>query len=409
MAESGGDGEGEGDAVELELTLDDFGRVAGVQGKPLNYKPRSFPGAIHFDSAQRTKVLDDCTATFTARSTEGDEEYSEGETFFIPADKRPCCSLERLALSIFEFHTAGAEFDLAKSGAEWWTQVINVDDDIGFHFDRDYEVEESCGINVHPHLATVTYLSEHNGAPTVVLQHPGKIYASEQPLGEVGEAYLSYPSEGKHLSFDGRLLHAAPSDLVCAIEGKEGTEQGTAKQNGKRKRIQDTENAGGSAEMSSKGGKGEACKNKKRPRKRVTFLVNVWLNHVPVSAVRCPDRISSLLSDFKPEVRLASSSEKGSSINVGEAEPHELVVNQDAHPLKVMKWKFGTGESTLGVTMQLPTEQIREARQQGNDLLRLQFTKDCVVKVEPAEPDSSSSEGSSEESSAEEDVDGGSS
>ena len=34
------------------------------------------------------------------------------------------------------------------------------DSEVAWHFDRDYPLESS-GLNVHPMLATVTYLSEH--------------------------------------------------------------------------------------------------------------------------------------------------------------------------------------------------------------------------------------------------------
>lgn len=47
-------------------------------------------------------------------------------------------------------------------------QVIEDSDDIGWHWDKDYGMEAQ-GVNVHPCLATVTYLST-NGGPTVILE-----------------------------------------------------------------------------------------------------------------------------------------------------------------------------------------------------------------------------------------------
>ena len=47
-------------------------------------------------------------------------------------------------------------------------KVIEDSDDIGWHWDKDYGMEAQ-GINVHPCLATVTYLST-NGGPTVILE-----------------------------------------------------------------------------------------------------------------------------------------------------------------------------------------------------------------------------------------------
>ena len=46
--------------------------------------------------------------------------------------------------------------------------MIEDSDDIGWHWDKDYGMEAQ-GVNVHPCLATVTYLST-NGGPTVILE-----------------------------------------------------------------------------------------------------------------------------------------------------------------------------------------------------------------------------------------------
>ena len=38
---------------------------------------------------------------------------------------------------------------------------------IGMHWDKDEDLVDQQGINIHPHLSTVTYLSDA-GAPTLV-------------------------------------------------------------------------------------------------------------------------------------------------------------------------------------------------------------------------------------------------
>eukprot|EP01034_Spumella_vulgaris_P041085 gene41085-50840_t len=48
---------------------------------------------------------------------------------------------------------------------------VNSQDDIGFHWDRDYGFEGESGINVHPHLSTVTYFTDCGG-PTVTKKYP---------------------------------------------------------------------------------------------------------------------------------------------------------------------------------------------------------------------------------------------
>jgi hypothetical protein len=134
-------------------------------------------------------------------------------------------------------------------------QVIDEGDDIGAHWDRDYEMEE-YGVNVHPHIATVTYLHlNQRTAPTIVF--PQSI--APQSVGEdfsqtCDSIFIAYPSEGKHMSFDGRLLHAAPDDLTPP-DTFLSLDKRTADNGKKQKR-----------------------------RKRVTFLVNIWLNHFPLTA-----------------------------------------------------------------------------------------------------------------------------
>lgn len=54
-----------------------------------------------------------------------------GDTFFLMADETPTTAIELIAKRIFELHTKDAKFDPAKSGAEWWAQYIEEEDDIG--------------------------------------------------------------------------------------------------------------------------------------------------------------------------------------------------------------------------------------------------------------------------------------
>ena len=185
---------------------------------------------------------------------------------------QPRCYLERLALEIFHHHVPPSPspnffYDPETSGAEWWVQLRpsppgtgrysmladtagDADDDmaksgISFHWDKDEDLRLLCGgsMYIHPHLSTVTYLTDL-GAPTMVISKrvdtmTGK-YAQEynrenMPIahGEchtvnptsdfstsssvdssITEGFVSWPKRGKHLSFDGRFLHAAPSDLM---------------------------------------------------------------------------------------------------------------------------------------------------------------------------------------------------
>jgi len=93
---------------------------------------------------------------------------------------------------------------------------------------------------VHPTFSTVTYLTAR-GAPTLILQH------TIEPSGVLRQrtarrAFLSAPRCGKHIRFDGALLHAVPAALAPTT--------------------------------------GDYT--------RITFAVNVWLNRVPAHVRRFP-------------------------------------------------------------------------------------------------------------------------
>ncbi|CAL1154128.1 unnamed protein product [Cladocopium goreaui] len=113
---------------------------------------------------------------------------------WMPCTADPRCLAERLAQEVFEFHAKGFAFDPKRSGAEWWVQIR--------------VAVERHGVNVHPHLSTVTYLTEC-GAPTLILQCRNSLRPSEtaQVYGSLAGGTLSWPKLWKHLAFDGQLLH----------------------------------------------------------------------------------------------------------------------------------------------------------------------------------------------------------
>ena len=267
----------------------------------------SYKNAITF--AQRKSFLNDCAMVFNARAiTEGDE-YSSGSTFFLPALMKPRCALEALAQEIFKAHTEGLEgkFDPKNSGAEWWTLVLDnktnsdtdtiskktgdeddsedeEDDEVGMHFDADYALEEQAsGVFLHPRVATITYLSDV-GVPTLILDKrspPPQDVEKSSLNGSITKGWLSHPSFGKHVSFDGRLLHGAPGEyfpstaISQANDKEDVTEPQTKKQKVEKQKDEEEDDVAG---------------------KRITFLVNVWLNHSTMDAVILDDDIVSNLS-----------------------------------------------------------------------------------------------------------------
>lgn len=119
------------------LLLSDEHRVPF--GGILDYTFSNFHNCLYLNHEEMELLKLDCQEAFTCRSIhDADESYSSGSTYFLKSDQNPRCQLEQLALSIFQLHTKDAIFASEFSGAEWWTQVIDCRDDIGFHWDRDY-------------------------------------------------------------------------------------------------------------------------------------------------------------------------------------------------------------------------------------------------------------------------------
>ena len=94
------------------------------------------------DIISNNSFIDDCSKAFTCRALSSTaDNYSTGATFFVSADSTPRCLLEKTALSIFRHYTDHLKgINPAKSGAEWWTQVIDSRDEIGMHWDRCVEI-----------------------------------------------------------------------------------------------------------------------------------------------------------------------------------------------------------------------------------------------------------------------------
>jgi hypothetical protein len=199
--------------------------------------------------------------------------------FSESSPEKKSCKLEDLALSILQRHVHeyfGRDFH---GGAEWWVQVkpvslpgsnhVDINEAIDLHYDKDENLAESFDLGSFPTLSTVTYLSlNYNASPTLVFPH-----TYDKDEGEVMQDMLvSYPRRGKHVVFDGRLLHGAPAHHAL------------------RQSTTETVSQGSSVEP------------------RVTFLVNVWPNGPPLGVKRLP-------TDFRQRVRQAGKLKKGLHIS----------------------------------------------------------------------------------------------
>ena len=255
----------------------------------------SFQNAVDITPQHLSTLWKDCELVFTARTKETHEAYSSGATFFVPCVMKPRCALEGLAKLIFDQHTQHLPFGIFKpecSGAEWWTLILEQDenddeeedDDVGMHFDADYGLEEQVkNLMIHPRLSTVTYLT-NVGVPTLVVDKKSPTDTASSLNGNVERSWLSSPSIGKHISFDGRLLHGAPGAFFPAASIPRHPQQqtpsldteihSTSKMNKKSKMIEDKQI------ITSEDNSVTYTPN----NKRITFLVNIWLNHCPLDA-----------------------------------------------------------------------------------------------------------------------------
>ncbi|KAG8465809.1 hypothetical protein KFE25_005379 [Diacronema lutheri] len=205
--------------------------------------------ALEIECAFDVRAWDDLVPAETLASLEAAcaELGATDSSFWVGADGAARTPLERFALDVWAFHMHGrtpAECDLARSGVEFWAQrrssrSARAAQSINWHFDKDEALREAHGVFVHPHISTVTYLSDA-GAPTVVMpvriDLDGTGARLDAPAASASCATVSYPRRGRHLAFNGRLLHGCPIELAF-------------------QRVQSYE--------------------------RRTVLVNIWLNHRP--------------------------------------------------------------------------------------------------------------------------------
>jgi len=237
------------------------------------------PGGLHMAAVTSvaSDTADDDTYVrdvFTIQSLLEDESLGERlkrdcqelvkhsrETFWLDStigDSTALCGLEQLAWSVFQQHVkhyALAESPSTISGAEWWVQVkpvsvpslgqsrlegyTNGSEAVDLHFDKDEVLAESFGLGAFPTLSTVTYLTNSVSAPPTVI-FPRCYSENDQKV--MSNMLVSHPRLGKHLVFDGRLLHGAPSHYA----------------------LRPANVAGNTAEQW-----------------RITFLVNLWIGHKP--------------------------------------------------------------------------------------------------------------------------------
>jgi hypothetical protein len=317
------------------------------------------------------------------------------ETFWMRPEAAPRNAMEALAALTFSHHTAGlapGSFDRASSGAEFWTQVKDPASDaagVDLHYDKDEALAEAFGLGVFPRVSTVTYLETAVAAaapprplaPTIVFS----ARITESVGSDIARAVVSHPAPAKQLAFDGSLLHGAPAHAALRRSGTRGDNAPTCH---------------------------EARLAAAAPR--ITFLVNIWLDHRPcgiielsdaeVAATRIPTGNAAGVAPaetvevqraralaFADAVRLAPQDVAASDLLVGgdaACRERSARAQRIALPFVSRSATWGKGEGEGGLVLSMPVSAaLAEAEA---DTLALRFADD----VGPAflEPESDSDE-----------------
>ncbi len=253
-----------GNNNNVPITLDDDGRIGTTAATNLIINDFSIHeyNIINNDSINMIdKLKEECISL---------AQISK-DTFWIHSNNNnPRNILEKYALDIFHYHTQNTTYNNEISGAEYWVQIKHneADEGIDLHYDKDEEIASMFELGIFPQISTVTYLSNSMKTPTIVYQ---KTNDDNNISEEILNCWLSFPCLNKHISFDGRYLHGAPAILNQYIHSS---------------------NSSSSSSSSSS-------------NVRITFLVNIWLNHHPYN-------INPMSNDV---MRMMQSSSSSSNIN----------------------------------------------------------------------------------------------
>lgn len=250
------------------------------------------------------------------------------ETFWLDTNNESSsyCELEKLAAMILRQHSANYLLTMEKQdnsslttstksecssnlswGAEWWVQVKpvshpdvqqtttaattiprnnnnsnNGSEAVDLHYDKDEVIAECFGIGYFPFISTVTYLTNSCTSPPTLIFNirydESSVGPEESPI--ISEMLISNPEIGKHIVFDGRLLHGAPSHYALRPYNNSNNNNHHHCENHNNNEISNNN---------------IACTNEEGQEIRITFLVNLWLNHKPAGIFVLPNNIRETL------------------------------------------------------------------------------------------------------------------
>eukprot|EP00941_MAST-03F_sp_MAST-3F-sp1_P001287 g1287.t1 len=98
------------------------------------------------------------------------------------------------------------------AGGEWWVQLRNTKENIGFHIDKDEGIASEEHWMKMPILSSVMYLTE-SGGPTFVLNQYTNRGGNKQVPPLPTEGFLVYPKDNRYMLFRGHLQHGVVGEL----------------------------------------------------------------------------------------------------------------------------------------------------------------------------------------------------
>ena len=133
--------------------------------------------------------------------------------------RNPRSATEIAIAILYEFaFPGGEEPEGGIAGGEWWVQMRNSNENIGFHVDKDEGIASEEQWMKMPVLSTVTYLTDVGG-PTLVLNQSSTRGGNRQEPELPVNGVLVYPKKNRHMLFRGNLQHGVIGEFGQHVEG----------------------------------------------------------------------------------------------------------------------------------------------------------------------------------------------
>jgi hypothetical protein len=156
--------------------------------------------------------------------------------YWVASGQASRCVFESMALEIFTYHLSRLGIEpTERSGVEWWVDIRFPSSstpqsknnkaanskwgDCRMHYDIDDIVYNKFNTILHPFLCTETHFTEFHELPaTIIFNKSIKTYKNQDvdiDTDCIDSCTVVHPRLGRHVCFNGDLLHGTSSDLAC--------------------------------------------------------------------------------------------------------------------------------------------------------------------------------------------------